>query len=75
MKRKEANEILSYVAQNIISPLAFDDTPAREVWLRLSGHDFNKFSAFVETMVEDDEEESSMIARMICDSYVKKYFK
>lgn len=51
LTKKEADDILSYVAQNIISPLAFDDTPAREVWLRLSGDDFNKLCEFVHDMV------------------------
>lgn len=55
MIRKEADDILSYVAQNIISPLAFDDTPAREVWLRLSGQDFNKLCEFVYNMVDESQ--------------------
>lgn len=54
MTRKEAEDILSYVAQNIISPLAFDETPAREVWLRLSGNDFNRLCEFVYDMTEDN---------------------
>ena len=54
MTQYEANEILSYVAQNIISPLAFDSTPAKEVWLRLSGKDFNKLCAFVQTFVKKE---------------------
>lgn len=54
MTRKEADNILSYVAQNIISPLAFDETPAKEVWLRLSGDDFNKLCKFVYDKVEDN---------------------
>ena len=54
MTRKEAEDILSYVAQNIISPLAFDETPAREVWLRLSGNDFNKLCKCVYDMTEDN---------------------
>lgn len=36
MTREEADEVLTYVAQNIISPLAFDETPAKEIWLKLS---------------------------------------
>jgi hypothetical protein len=54
MTREEADSILSYVAQNIISPLAFDGTPAKEVWLRLSGDDFNKLCKFVYGMTEDN---------------------
>ena len=50
--RKEANEILSYIAQNIISPLAFDERKAKDVWLELSGEKFNKLCAFVNEMVK-----------------------
>lgn len=51
MTKEEADEVLSYVAQNIISPLAFDNTPAKEVWLKLSGSDFNKLCTFVRDMI------------------------
>lgn len=54
MTQYEADEILSYVAQNLISPLAFDPTPAKEVWLRLSGKDFNELCAFVQTFVKKE---------------------
>lgn len=54
MTQYEADKILSYVAQNLISPLAFDPTPAKEVWLRLSGKDFNKLCAFVQTFVKKE---------------------
>lgn len=53
MTKKEAEDILCYVAQKIISPLAFDETPAREVWLRLIGDDFNKMCKFVYDMTEE----------------------
>ena len=32
LTREQADEILAYVAQEIISPLAFDDRPADEIW-------------------------------------------
>lgn len=54
MTKEEAREILSYVAQNIISPLAFDETPAKQVWLRLSGKDFNKLCKFVYNMCDKE---------------------
>ena len=47
MTKSEIEAILSYVARNIISPLAFDERPASEVWLRMSGDDFNKFCVFM----------------------------
>ena len=51
-----ADEILAYIAQKIISPLAFDDRPASEVWLELSGEKFNELCAFVREMIERKEE-------------------
>jgi hypothetical protein len=50
--QKEADEILSYVAQNLISPLAFDERKASEVWLELSGNKFNDLCKFVSEMVK-----------------------
>lgn len=47
MTRQEVDEVLSYVAQKIISPLCNDKTPAMDVWRRLSGEDFNKFVNFM----------------------------
>ena len=54
--RNEADEILSYIAQNLISPLAFDERKAKDVWLELSGEKFNALCAFVNKMVERKEE-------------------
>ena len=42
MTRAEADEILEYVAQNILSPMAFDDRKASEVWEEMIGEPFNK---------------------------------
>ena len=50
--RNEADEILSYIAQNIISPLAFDERKASEVWLELSGNKFNNLCEFIFEMVK-----------------------
>lgn len=58
MTREEADNILSYVAQNIIPPLAFDETPAKDVWLRLSGRDFNKLCEFVYEMTKETSNET-----------------
>ena len=56
MTRNEADEILSYVAQNIISPLAFDERKAKEVWLELSGEKFNQLCKFVYDLTKTNEE-------------------
>lgn len=55
MTRNEADEILSYIAQNIISPLAFDERKADEVWLELSGEKFNQLCKFVYNLTKDDK--------------------
>lgn len=53
--RNEADEILSYIAQNIVSPLAFDERKAKEVWLDLSGEKFNRLCEFVYNLVKESE--------------------
>lgn len=56
MTRQEADEILSYVAQNIISPLWNSNETAKEAWLRLSGKEFNELCAFVRGMCNKENE-------------------
>ena len=53
MTRQEADEILAYVAQNIISPLSCSNETAKEAWLRLSGKEFNELCAFVRGMCDE----------------------
>ena len=55
--RNEADEILSYVAQNLISPLAFDERKAKDVWLELSGGKFNQLCSFVYNLTKENENE------------------
>ena len=55
MTKNERKEILCYIAQEIISPLAFDERPAKEVWLELSGKKFNSLCKFVSQFVKDVE--------------------
>lgn len=50
--REEADEILTYIAQNLISPLVFDERPASEVWLEMSGEKFNELCAFIYGMIK-----------------------
>ena len=50
---KIATEILCYIAQNIISPLAFDNRKASKVYLELSGEKFNELCKFVHKVLED----------------------
>ena len=54
MTRQEADEILAYVAQNIISPLSRSNETAKETWLRLSGKEFNELCAFVRGMCDEE---------------------
>ena len=53
MTRNEADEILCYIAQNIISPMAFDDRKALEVWIELSGEKFNDLCKFVYNLTKE----------------------
>lgn len=53
--RDEADEILSYIAQNLISPLAFDKRSASEVWLELSHEKFNELCAFINNMLNSSK--------------------
>ena len=55
MTKNEREKILCYIAQEIISPLAFDERPAKEVWLELSGKKFNSLCKFVSQCVKDVE--------------------
>ena len=57
MTRNEADEILSYIAQNIISPLAFDERKAKDVWLELSGEKFNQLCSFVYDLTKENKNE------------------
>ena len=43
MTKEEMEEIASYVAQNFISPLCFSTESAEEIYLHMSGNEFNKF--------------------------------
>ena len=55
LTREQADEILAYVAQEIISPLAFDDRPADEIWRELIGQPFNELCAMVNKLVDKKE--------------------
>lgn len=57
LTREQADEILAYVAQEIISPIAFDKRPAEEVWLELIGQPFNKLCEMVHKLVDKKENE------------------
>lgn len=52
MTKEERDEIASYVAQNFISPLCFSKEPAKEIYLHMSGDEFNKFIEFLNNMVK-----------------------
>ena len=52
MTKENANEILSYVAQEILSPMAFDERPASEVWEELTKAPFSKLCKIVNEKVE-----------------------
>ena len=47
IKKEQADKILSYVAQELISPLAFEERPAKEVWEELTKEKFSKLCSIV----------------------------
>lgn len=55
--REQADEILTYVAQELISPIAFDERPAKEIWLELSSEPFRKLCQMVYELVDKKENE------------------
>ena len=57
LTREQADEILAYVAQEIISPIAFDKQPAHEIWLKLTSEPFNKLCKMVYELVDKKENE------------------
>lgn len=59
MTNKERDEIGSYVAQNFISPLCFSKESTKEIYLRMSGKEFNKFIAFLDKMVKEVNHEDN----------------
>ena len=57
MTRKEATEILCYIAQEIISPLVLDNRPANEV-VEKEGYTstkFNELCKFIHGKVKENE--------------------
>ena len=55
MTREDANEILGYVAQEILSPMAFDNRPASKVWEELTSTKFNTLCKIVNSKITIDK--------------------
>lgn len=53
MTKAEKDKILEYIAQEIISPLAFDERKASEAWEEMIGEPFHKLCCFVCDMVTE----------------------
>ena len=62
MTKQEADEILSYIAREIISPLANETKQAREAWMHLSGIGFNQLVGFMYNMLDPQCKEEKPIA-------------
>lgn len=56
MTKEHADEILTYVAQEIISPMAFDTRPASEYWEECIGEKFNKLCKIVRKGIDKSTE-------------------
>lgn len=52
MTRQEADDILRYVAQNILSPMAFEGRPTSETWEIMIGTPFSNLCKYVNKMVD-----------------------
>lgn len=52
MTKQDADEILQYIAKNILSPMAFDKRPASEVWEELIGSPFSQLCKIVNEKVK-----------------------
>lgn len=53
--KAQMDEILSYIAENFVSPLCFDNRPAKEVYLEHSGEKFNDLVAFCYNLIDKEE--------------------
>lgn len=58
MTKQEATDILCYVAQEIISPLAFDERLGGDIWEELTSEKFSKLCEFVNGKVKEDVNQS-----------------
>jgi hypothetical protein len=69
MTRAKAHEILGYVAQEILSPMAFDKRSAHEVWLELTGNQFNTLAGIVWKDVDKNKQYKNLVryARILKD--------
>ena len=61
MTEAKANEILGYVAQEILSPMAFDNRPAKEVWSGLTGNQFRTLCGIVWEDVNKDKQYENLV--------------
>lgn len=52
MTRQEADDILGYVAQNLLSPMAFDGRPTSETWEIMIGTPFHNLCTYVYKMID-----------------------
>ena len=52
MTKQEADDILGYIAQNILSPMASDERPTSETWKIMIGTPFNNLCQYVNKMVD-----------------------
>lgn len=60
MTKHERDEVLSYVAEHLISTLYWEGEKngmtAKEIYLEWSGNKFNKLCVFVDKFVEENSE-------------------
>ena len=54
MTKNEAEQILNYVANEILAPIMYDNRPGDEIWEELIGTPFNNLCKMVYEKVENN---------------------
>lgn len=60
MTKKEATDILCYIAQDFLEPFALDDSVSEELRHKMLGEQFSKLYRFINGKVEENESKSKV---------------
>ena len=60
LDRAVADEILGYIAQEMISPLCFKEGTMKDAYHELSSTSFNNLCCFIAKLTEEDKEVSTL---------------
>lgn len=84
LTKEQANEILCYVAEEILSPMVYTDISASEYWEQVTGEPFSKLCGIVNKYTEKEPPKpqpriqqhgsvGGMMVRMMIESIEKGY--